>query len=235
MAYAKAKFVIYISEGMRVPLAKYVDESKLKYVGLWSNLTNELDNFKFSNIRNKFQIEDELLLVYSGNLGAQHPVEKIIDLAKIVGNQKIKFIICGSGSKFNLLEKEIKNANLENVKLISRLQQNEYLNLLYSGDFMFVTNSLGAANLSIPSKLFDITAFEKPILTLCSPNSELFNIVEKYNIGYNIDISDFHDFEEKFILGDLRKTQINFQPNIKKFNLEHQCHYQLDKLFKIIN
>ncbi len=231
-AFNKANYLIYISHGMYKPLLNYTNGTKLNYVGLWSSLLNIKAGLEVSNLSRNYKTKDELLLVYSGNLGVHHPIEKILEIAKKVKNENIKFIICGSGSKYKLLESEIENLHLEHVKLIPKLPQNDYLDLINSADFMFVTNSITASNLSIPSKIFDILALGKPIIALCHEHSDLFEIIEKYEIGFNIDLSKF---DTSIISHDLRKTIPAFMLNIDKFNIAYNSNYQLQKLFNIIN
>lgn len=232
IAFNKANYLIYISHGMYKPLLNYTSSKNLNYVGLWSSLKKPRIENTISIVNQNYKVKDELLLVYSGNLGVHHPIEKILEIAKKVQNENIKFIICGSGSKYNLLESEIGNSNLENVKLIPKLEQKDYLGLLHSADFMFVTNSIIASNLSIPSKIFDILALGKPIIALCHEHSDLFDIIKKYEVGFNIDLSKF---DTSIISQDLRKTIPAFTLNIEKFNSVYNSNYQLEKLFNIIH
>lgn len=217
--------IVYISEGMKLSLHNYQVNDKLNLVELWSSI--EPDDIKKDDNKS---IEFKKI-VYSGNLGEQHPVEIIIEIAKRMQNDPVKFIISGEGSKFNYLNSEILKNNLVNVDLKKKSSLKDYIKLVQSADFMVVTNSNAASNFSIPSKLFDVMAIGRPILAICDSKSNLATIVKTYNIGFQFNIDEANSISN--FLREFKDFDM-FKGNIEKFNLNFHKEVQLDKLYKIL-
>ena len=138
--------------------------------------------------RNSFAIQYEqvnkISVVYSGNMGATHAVEKIADLAfSFKHDNDFGFMAIGDGSKKALLEERKGEWGLNNLLLLP-YQSTEVLPYsLACADIGIVTLSSGAEDLSVPSKTYNLLSAGVALLVIASPQSELANLVSSYQCG----------------------------------------------------
>lgn len=184
LVLAKAKRVVTISEGMKRCLEKYVDSTRIEVIPIWT------DNAFFARIpkRSNFFIHDQALdgkfvVLYSGNIGYTHDVEVMVEIAEKVTQENIFFLIIGQGEKRDSIEKRITEKSLKNCRVLS-LQPSEMLPYTFSSaDLAVVTLSSFASNLSVPSKTYNYLSAGAPLLCVASDDSELADLVKKYDVG----------------------------------------------------
>jgi UDP-N-acetylglucosamine:LPS N-acetylglucosamine transferase len=156
-----AKHINLISGGFKEYFNKYNKSSFTFY-------SNGIDD-EFIHEKNiiSIQLNDsrQKTIVYAGNIGEGQGLDKIIpQAAKLLGN-KFQFLIIGDGGTKNLLQSAIEKMELKNVILknpIPRMQlQVEYNN----ADYLFLhLNDYPAFRKVLPSKIFELATFNKPIL-----------------------------------------------------------------------
>ncbi|MES2588618.1 MAG: glycosyltransferase family 4 protein [Bacteroidota bacterium] len=123
-------------------------------------------NFENSDFRQKngFQADD-LLFFYGGILGHAQGLEIILHAAKELKNEKIHFIVQGSGpekEKLIALKYELK---LLQVHFLEPVTKNEMPFVLKAIDVALVPlKKLELFQGAIPSKIFEALAMEKPLL-----------------------------------------------------------------------
>jgi colanic acid biosynthesis glycosyl transferase WcaI len=145
-----------------------------------TDLINPLDG---TNLL-RFQLgvsDEEVLVLYSGNMGRKQGLEILIQAAEILATRKdILFVLCGDGSARNTLE--LRAENLPNMKFIP-LQPFERLNLLLNAaDIHILTQRTDAADLVMPSKLTGMLASGKPVIATALANTEIGKIVSKVGL-----------------------------------------------------
>ena len=131
----------------------------------YSFYTNGLDKLFLSpQIKNIDNFRDKKYVLYVGNIGVGQGLEKIIpNLAKKL-EDKIHFIIIGSGLGKKNLKKEIITNQVTNVEVLEPVQRNELINYYNKADILFIhLNDLRAFEKVLPSKLFEYVSIGKPI------------------------------------------------------------------------
>ncbi len=137
---------------------------------------------------NKFAVEhnqlDKFTIMYSGNMGATHNIEAIVNLAFALKNdRRIEFLLIGDGDKRKMVEAEKECLRLSNLKLLP-YQPFELLPLSIScADLFVVTLTLEATSASVPSKTFYALAAGVPILGIASEKTDFAKIIRKYSCG----------------------------------------------------
>jgi len=185
LAFENARKVFTLTDGMKKLTAQYVQNDKdITVVPLWSDasdfkavLRKENTILKQTGGLNKFNI------VYSGNLGVTHPVERLVELAEFLDPNYFGVIIIGGGAKKKVLEQLIKERNYTHVHLLPWQPIELLTHNLYAGHINVVTLDKEASDLSIPSKTFNILSIGNPILGVCSVNSGLADLIKKYDCG----------------------------------------------------
>lgn len=222
--YRKAKSIFTLSQGMKTLMKlSEQDGKKVRVVPVWTN-NRFFEDIPSENNRfiDKHNLKDKFVVSYSGNLGRTHPVEKIIDLAqKLKKDKDIIFLIIGEGDKKKQLLQKQKELSLPNLMILDFQPTPLFPHVLAASHIGVVTLESDAADLSVPSKTYNLMSAGKPILSISNSTSELSNIVEGHQIGKNFSeyqIKEMKDFILK--LKNDRPMYRNFAVNSKKTSLE---------------
>lgn len=227
--FAKAHRVYTIHDGLKNLLLKYGNE--IHVVDLWTSLTGVEPIEKNEN---PFSIEhgltEKFVVQYSGNIGQTHNVELLIELAdKLKSHENIQFVIIGRGTKVPMLEKEIQNRALSNI-IILPFQPHEMLKYsLSNADLGVVMLDQGSADVSLPSKTFNMMAAGSCILALASKGSALDIVVNKHDAGFCIPEGNFDEISKTILalalspedLRNYKRNALNASVNYTESNAKH--------------
>ena len=107
------------------------------------------------------------------------------------------YLIIGRGLKFEKVKKTIKEESLENFMLLEFQPDNMIRYSLAAADISVVMIEDKVANVSIPSKVYNLFAVGSPILSISTNTSEINRLVTSYGNGRNFendDIAGIRDF-----------------------------------------
>ncbi|MFT4113588.1 MAG: glycosyltransferase WbuB [Silvibacterium sp.] len=121
--------------------------------------------------------DDQIVLLYSGNLGHKQGLEILPMVAEALKDREdLHFIFCGDGAYRRPIEQL--TVDLPNVSLL-HLQPKERLNeLLNAADIHLLPQRADAADLVMPSKLTGMMASGRPVLTTAARGTQLAEAVE---------------------------------------------------------
>ena len=143
----------------------------------------------------KYGQVDKFTVLYSGNLGATHDLETILQAAKELDDfNDIQFLIIGNGYKKTYIEKFIDQEKLSNVLLLPFQTENVLPYSLPTGDVAVITLFKGGEGLSVPSKVYYAMAGGSALLCVSSGNNELKNIINKHQCGISVEPGDVEGF-----------------------------------------
>lgn len=125
---------------------------------------------------------DQVVLLYSGNMGMKQGLEILPELAiGLRGHKHLHFVFCGDGAYRTELEKAV--AGFGNVSFLP-LQPVERLNaLLNMADIHLLPQRAGAADLMMPSKLTGMLASGRPVIATAAPDTQVASAVEGRGIA----------------------------------------------------
>lgn len=105
------------------------------------------------------------LVVYAGNIGEGQGLHRIIpQAAQLLGNE-FKFLIIGDGGAKKQLQAEINSRGLTNVILNNPVSRDDLQSYYDKSDFLFLhLNDYPAFRKVLPSKIFELATFNKPIV-----------------------------------------------------------------------
>jgi glycosyltransferase involved in cell wall biosynthesis len=104
-------------------------------------------------------------IVYAGNIGEGQGLHKVIPPAAKELGSEFEFVIIGDGGTKKLLETEIENLAISNVVLLKPVNRTELQAIYGEADFLFIhLNDYPAFRKPLPSKLFELATFGKPII-----------------------------------------------------------------------
>ena len=163
-------------------LQKGVSQGGIRYFPNWVDMSQFKPTSTSAEYRTRLRIAPSAVVVlFSGTLGGKQGLMAIPAVAKLLAARNdIVFVICGDGMMKPALE--LASAGLANVRFIP-LQPFERLGeLLCMADMHLLPQSLGAADLVLPSKLSGMLASGRPVIATCRAGTELETVVSQCGI-----------------------------------------------------
>lgn len=184
--FSRAEKIVVLSEGMKDILVngKGVSPEKVKVIPLWAlqEIAGVPDT---SEIRRKISLnENELLFLYSGNMGTLHNLDPSLDAANLLRNLPVKFLFIGDGIKKPHLLARIEEEKLKNVTVLPYQPEDRYLQILSVANACFVVIAPGLEKLNFPSRAFTFLSAGKPIIALMSEGADLAKLIIRAECGW---------------------------------------------------
>jgi glycosyltransferase involved in cell wall biosynthesis len=183
--FRNASSIFTLGEGMAKAIRNYTTISPV-IIPNWVDSSFIVPLRKEDNpFVKKHELEEKLVVLYSGNLGLTHDVEAIVYAAKeLLFDTSIKFVIIGDGPKLPKIKEFVSANQLTNVLILPYQDKSVLPNSLTSADICIVTLSKGAESVSVPSKTYYSMAAGAAIFAIASNNSELGSIIKMHACGY---------------------------------------------------
>ena len=187
--FIKAHRVYTIGNSLANLMAQYAPIEKIQVIPLWTGLTNVVPVPKAENpFITTHGLQGKFIVQYSGNIGGTHNIEAMIEVAKLMKEHTdILFLIIGRGLKVPLVTKLIKENDLVNCMLLPFQPDNVIRHSIAAADISVVLIEDKIADVSIPSKVYNIMAVGSSILSISPAQSEINKLVNKYDIGANFE------------------------------------------------
>ena len=189
-AFARARMVFTPSQGMKNMLIPSTSEGKVKVIPWWTDtdfirpIPKSENNFLVSH-----GLEEKFIVMYSGNLGLTHNIEKLLDAAlQLKDIDSIQIVIIGGGPKKKTVDDFANIFNLNNL-LVLPFQDERILPFsLAAADLAIVFDSFasggkGESTASIPSKTYYLMAAGSVVYAESDKSSELNRLITNYDIG----------------------------------------------------
>ena len=161
-----------------------------------------------NSLRQELSIENDFIILYSGNMGISHFFDDIIEVARRLREiDDLRFIFIGNGVKRKEIELAKKKYNLSNVLLLPFQPVGRLPESLSIGDVHFISLRDGFKGLVVPSKAYSALAVGRPIIYQGSKCGEIARMVAESNIGSVVPLWDA-DALEREILNYYRNPSI---------------------------
>jgi len=169
--YGRSAHIIVHSNGFKQKLiARDVEENKITTIIGWGQ-ENNLQNSRFDNDDNLQKLKNSpgLKVLFAGNIGRAQGLDSVISAAQILQSKglqnKVTFILLGSGVALDGLIRKTDLLNLTNIKFLPRVPQEEVKQYFDAADCLLVhlkDNPL--FQITLPSKTQAYMIAGKPIL-----------------------------------------------------------------------
>lgn len=138
---------------------------------------------------------EKFVFLYAGNMGHPNDLETIVDAAKrLEDSPSIHFVFLGTGVKEPWLRREISDAGLTNITVLSPKPRAEQVVFLNACDVALVSLVKKMRGVSMPSRTYNILAAGKPMLALTEPDSELAMVIEEEQAGWHVEPGNVGEF-----------------------------------------
>ena len=197
----KADKVIVVGRDMQETLRNRFNNKKVPKNVFINNWINEKEIYpleqnhpRIVEFKEKYNLQDKFIIMYSGNIGLYYDLENII---KVIGEFKdredVVFAFVGDGTVKDKVEAYVKENNLSNVTFIPYQDKSDLIYSLNAADIHWVVNAKGIKGVSVPSKLYGVMAAGKPVLGVLDEGSEARLIVEDCNCGVCIEPGNYKE------------------------------------------
>jgi glycosyltransferase involved in cell wall biosynthesis len=214
---SKANPVIVHSLDMKNSLLSRRGNNKFKIeiINNFSIPTEEL-NGSISKI-NFSPNENELTIIFAGNLGRFQYLDKVIDtMIYLKGRTDIKLVIVGEGAVKAQLISKIHN-NKANVEFFDQQPANVVKYMISKADIGLVSLNVNTYKYAYPGKIMSYLEQGKPIIALLEKESEIVKLMEHNNYGFNISDSNPKSISEFLIkLAEDKSWKSKMSQNAKK-------------------
>lgn len=104
-------------------------------------------------------------ITYAGNMGEGQGLHIIVPQAAKALGKDYKFKLIGDGGAKQKLVEELDRLEVQNVEFIPPVKREELLEIYNNSDFLFIhLNDYDAFKKVLPSKVFELGAYDKPII-----------------------------------------------------------------------
>lgn len=225
----KSKNIIVISEQMKTHiLESYLKNDsrksdKIHVIHNWADpkLIKPLNKddsifIKSNNLKGKFVIN------YSGNIGIAQKFDGLLKASLLLRDFDIAFIFFGDGvNKKGIIEFAEQN-RLSNFYFHDYKPKQMLPEVQTASDLSVVHLENEIEDLCMPSKLYYILAFGKPILAFCNKNSDLGKIITEAQCGFIVSHNEPEEIAKIIMkLKSNKELRDRMSINGRRYFLEH--------------
>ena len=136
----------------------------------------------------------EFVLMYSGSLVESYDFDLIINAAKRLQDENIKFILRGKGTLLSYLQNEKKKYNLKNLLIDTEIVPMEHIakKLSLADVFLVPMKNEVLLNTTLPTKILEYQAMGRPII--CCSEGSPGEYVEKTKSGFKLKYENIDEF-----------------------------------------
>lgn len=156
------------------------------------------DNREVLNFKEKYDLNEKFIIMYSGNIGLYYDLENIIKVIGQFNHRKdVVFAFVGDGTVKDKIENYVIENSLQNVKFIPYQRKEELVYSLNAADIHLVVNAKGIKGVSVPSKLYGVMAAGKTVLGILEDGSEGRLIINDAKCGICMEPGNYEVIYEK--------------------------------------
>ncbi len=158
--------------------------SSAEEVPVWSNLQALPDAVRFAQElrRARGWADDELICLYSGNIGRAHRVDEFVELAKhLQGSMpRVRLVFCGGGP----LRAQWEQQGKELFQWLEPVDEKDLAAHLLSADIHLISQQPEWVGVVVPSKYQAACALGRPVIFAGPPESAVARWIGESNAGW---------------------------------------------------
>ena len=147
------------------------------------NVVNHFSPFVKSDYEPNFELNN---IFYAGNTGRPQNLSAFLRYFQKYFPSEWKLNIYGAGQEFNNLS-EFSN---DNIRINNYLERQELENVTKAIPFALICLDYEITFEGFPGKTFDYLNMNKVLINFSNPNSVVSKLIDKYGLGFNIDLNN---------------------------------------------
>jgi glycosyltransferase involved in cell wall biosynthesis len=133
-------------------------------------------------------LRDKRVVMYSGNLSPLHPVETVLEAARVLQDEaRLVFLFIGGGSARDRIAQYAQQHCLTNVRMLPYQPLSTLQESLSAADVHLVSMGETMVGIVHPSKIYSAMAVGRPILALGPRSSHIADLVVDHQIGWHVE------------------------------------------------
>ena len=188
----RAHAIIVLGHGMKRTLVeeKGVDAARVHVIPLWAR--PELDALPDGGaLRGELGVDDGTLLVsYAGNMGVMHPLDAVLDAAKLCRGLPVHFLLVGDGARRAGLAARVKDEGIDQVSFLPYQSEERFAEIMAATDLSLVVLGPGLEGLAVPSKAYTAMGAGKPFAAIMEPEADVARLAVDHDCGWSVESAD---------------------------------------------
>jgi glycosyltransferase involved in cell wall biosynthesis len=234
--YSQAKSIVALSPDIKKNILTKVSGKSVDVITNLADLNYFQPGPKEEILQDRFNVKGKFVIAYIGTIGIANHLEYLVDLAReMLNEERLQFIVMGSGARHDAIQNLAKKENLKNISFLSSGDKENVRELMNVVDAIYVSFlKVPILSSGSPNKFFDGLAAGK--LIIINFKGWIKNLIEEHQCGF------YHNPERPKEFMDLilpylkdRHKLLTSQEQAKllanRFSLENQ----LPKLDQIVN
>jgi len=131
--------------------------------------------------KNLFPKNNNIKLLYAGNIGHAQSWEPLIELAKKTKEQNIDYYVIGEGVKKSYVEKQKIANKLDNIHILPYQPRHLMPSIIAYSDIQFIFMDPNMDMQGFPSKVYTIMACGKPLLVCSGEGTPIVNFLQEFD------------------------------------------------------
>jgi len=173
-------------------IAKGVRPERMREVPVWSRRDEIFPRERAGHpLREELGLEEQFVVMYSGNLGLAHQFEEVISAAETLEFRRdITFLFVGDGPRLGQVKEAVAAKNLTNVRFMDYFPRESLHLSLSVADTHLITMRDAMTGIVVPGKLYGAMASGRPTLFVGPEYCESADTIRESDCGQTVRTGD---------------------------------------------
>ena len=196
----KSQSTVVLSSSMiRRCHSEFGTSTDLSSIANWAVLPPQTKSKYESLLAESWAVDSVFTIQYSGNFGRLHDILTILEAARLLKYEDVKFVFVGGGAKATQIHQYCTEYRLTNVSLIPYQPRSLLGDSLAACDIAVVSLIPGAEDTVAPSKFYGIIACSRPVILISNQQSELASTILDSQCGFVVAHGDVQTLRQKIL------------------------------------
>ncbi|WP_029583474.1 glycosyltransferase family 4 protein [Bradyrhizobium sp. URHD0069] len=161
-----------------------ITRDKIRFIPNWATLAPAVRPIGPNNPYRRLD-GPRFVVGLSGNLGFTHDPIIVFEAARLLRDDPdIHFLLSGWGIGFERLKDLQAEANLQNVTLVDRVEDEYLEEFLAAANVWLIPYRKNVAGVSVPSRFYNLLAVGRPVIIVSEPDAEAALTVVEHGLGW---------------------------------------------------
>ena len=164
--------------------AKGIVAEKIQVIPLWAQSELAFDPEGRKQFRRAHQLDSKCLVMYAGNHTPCHPLDTLIEAAKLVRDDpRLHFCFVGGGMEWGRLRNQAREENWNNATFLSYQPFEELAGLLSAADAQVVVMGEPFVGIIHPCKAYNFLATQRRFIYIGPERSHIADIIRQAKLN----------------------------------------------------
>lgn len=150
-------------------------------------------------IREKYDLGNNFIVVFGGNMGKPQQLENVLELAKrCMEHKNVRFLLLGEGVEMDKIAKNTAEENISNIIIRKSIKKDDYQDLISTCDLGLISLHRDFTIPNIPSKILDYLNVGIPVLASIDRCTDFDKVLEESGAGLFSYAGEHDAFKQNF-------------------------------------